>query len=163
MTQTHFFIQDEASMLAFGQQLACLSHSPMVIFLSGELGAGKTTLVRGLLQGFGHHGNVKSPTYTIVEPYEFAQQQNDVKQVFHFDLYRLNDPQELEALGLRDYLNVDAVCIFEWPERGKHLLPQADLACHIEYAMPGRTLMFSAQSPHGEQVLQALASSEETE
>lgn len=98
-----------------------------IVYLIGDLGAGKTTLTRYLLQHMGHQGSVKSPTYTLVEPYSIAG-----KDIFHFDLYRLNDPYELELMGIRDYLDTpNALFLFEWPSKGGDEIPQADLIINI--------------------------------
>ena len=117
--------EDDTQQLA--RTLAKCIHSG-VIYLVGDLGAGKTTLTRYWLQQFGHQGAVKSPTYTLVEPYQINN-----KDIFHFDLYRLNDPYELELMGIRDYLDVpEALFLFEWPSKGGEEIPQPDLVINIE-------------------------------
>ncbi|MEN8214704.1 MAG: tRNA (adenosine(37)-N6)-threonylcarbamoyltransferase complex ATPase subunit type 1 TsaE [Pseudomonadota bacterium] len=126
---------------AFGAQLAAVLPKQAVIFLEGELGAGKTTLVRGILRGFGWQGTVKSPTYTILEPYELAQQ-----KLYHFDLYRLADAEELEYLGLRELLG-EGLLIFEWPERGEALLPQPDIIVNIRHDNLARVLKLKVNDP----------------
>jgi tRNA threonylcarbamoyladenosine biosynthesis protein TsaE len=134
-----------------GAALARVTPAACVIYLQGDLGAGKTTLVRGFLRGMGYSGRVKSPTYTLLEPYQLES-----GMVYHFDLYRLADAEELEYLGLRDLLATDAVILFEWPERGQGGLPDADILVRIDYQGDGRRLALSAASGKGEQVLEDL-------
>ncbi|MEK9592901.1 MAG: tRNA (adenosine(37)-N6)-threonylcarbamoyltransferase complex ATPase subunit type 1 TsaE [Luminiphilus sp.] len=125
-------LADEAATVSLGQQLAQRLSAPQVIYLQGELGAGKTTFSRGFLQGRGHVGSVKSPTYTLVEPYEHLT----AGPVFHLDLYRLGDPGELEYLGLEDYLSAEGILLIEWPERAAQQLPQPDLEITLALSMP---------------------------
>lgn len=116
-----------------GGRLADLLTPPCLIYLCGELGAGKTTLVRGFLRALGYRETVKSPTYTLVEPYTFADY-----TVYHFDLYRLNDAEELEYLGFRDFLDQRAIIFIEWPERGGGAMPEPNLRIHLHYQGSGR-------------------------
>ncbi|NMH65311.1 tRNA (adenosine(37)-N6)-threonylcarbamoyltransferase complex ATPase subunit type 1 TsaE [Shewanella salipaludis] len=148
MTAITFFLETETETLDLGRKLAALMRPPFTLYLSGELGAGKTTLSRGIVQGLGHEGAVKSPTYTLVEPYELA----DV-EVYHFDLYRLNDPEELEYMGIRDYFSATSLCIVEWPEKGMGLLPEADIQLHLQYADGGREVRIEAKSIKGQALL----------
>lgn len=120
-------LNTEADMEAFGAQLARDMTVPAVVCLEGELGAGKTTLVRGFLRELGYKGHVKSPTYTIVEPYEI----NGIK-VYHFDLYRLASFEELEMMGFADYFDEDAICLIEWPQVAASYLPQRHIYCTIK-------------------------------
>lgn len=129
------YIEDEAAMMAFGGKLADELTDGGIVLLKGDLGAGKTTLVRGLLRHLGHKGIVKSPTYTLVEPYELQG-----RKVYHFDLYRLGDPEELEYMGGRDYWESGALCLIEWPEQAKGYLPEADLTLEISYQETGRSI-----------------------
>ena len=124
-------------MIDLGRQVSTFLSGEMVLCLEGDLGAGKTTLVKVLLQGLGYHGAVTSPTYTLVEPYEC----NGLR-IFHFDLYRIKDPYELEMLGIRDMLGPDTVCLFEWPDRAGNLLPKPDGIIEIAYAGEGRSVSF---------------------
>ena len=123
--------------------------APLVIALTGDLGAGKTTLVGGLLRALGHQGPVRSPTYTLIEPYQLGG-----RDVNHCDLYRLRDPSELEDLGLRDLLTARSVLLVEWPERAGKRLATPDLSLALGYLDEGRTVDFAAASEAGHRVLQ---------
>jgi tRNA threonylcarbamoyladenosine biosynthesis protein TsaE len=122
-----------------------------VITLSGELGTGKTTLVRGALQSLGVDAGVRSPTYTLVEYYPFAD-----FAVAHFDLYRLGDAEELEYLGYRDYLNPQTLCLIEWPQRAAGFLNAVDVVIGLEYDPAGRRLELAADSDWGREVVSRL-------
>ena len=143
---------DAAATEQLGAQLAD-SVTPAVVYLIGELGAGKTTLVRGFIHALGYTGKVRSPTYTLVEPYACER-----CPVFHLDLYRLADAEELEWLGLRDMLAEPALLMVEWPERGNGVLPPADLTIYIEYSGEGREARLVAASEAGRQLLKGLES-----
>jgi tRNA threonylcarbamoyladenosine biosynthesis protein TsaE len=146
-------LANEKSTESIGQQLAIgvmqdqsskdkePTSTALVVFLQGDLAAGKTTFVRGFLQGMGHTGKVKSPTYTLVEEYEFELKKTQEKQfVYHFDLYRLSDPEELEFMGIREYFSKHSIVLIEWPERGKGVLPEADLLFTLKVIPEGRLL-----------------------
>ncbi len=131
-------IKDEQAMLAAGKELVAQLSPGMLVFLEGDLGAGKTTLVRGILNAMGHTGSVKSPTYNLVEPYTIKGQ-----AIFHFDLYRLMDAEELEYMGIRDYFNEQSICFVEWPDNGKGLLPNPDVLIEIIINGDQRKLLIS--------------------
>ena len=139
---------DEDAMVACGARLAAAARPSLVIFLDGELGMGKTTLSRGFIRALGHAGAVKSPTYTLVEPYQLGAQ-----PLYHFDLYRLGDPGELEFMGIRDYFGDGAICLVEWPQRGEGALPRADISIKIEREGCGRRLLLRADTDLGKAVL----------
>jgi len=144
-------LADEAATLAFGSALAHAIKPNLTIFLHGDLGAGKTTLVRGLLRGLGYVGKVKSPTYTLVEPYEMLANHATSLNIYHFDLYRFNDDEEWEAAGFRDFFNVNSVCIIEWPEKAEQLLPVADIEIYFTMKQAGRKLRLLANTALGRQ------------
>jgi tRNA threonylcarbamoyladenosine biosynthesis protein TsaE len=152
MTETAVVFADgEEAMVALGEQIGRALSVPLVVYLSGELGMGKTTLARGILRAFGHRGAVKSPTYTLVEPYDLGD-----RQLYHFDLYRLGDPEELEFMGIRDYFNDTSIALVEWPDRGGGFLPPADLSIRIEKRGNGRILHFEAGDEAGVECIRKL-------
>jgi len=161
MKNVEYLLVDEAETVALGGDIARIllaknddakEASPaFVAYLNGDLGAGKTTLTRGFVRAMGHQGNVKSPTYTLVEPYELPPW-----RVFHFDLYRLGDPEELEYMGIRDYFNENCCCFVEWPEKGAGLLANADLIINMAYQGEQRIIKLQAESDAGNDVLSSL-------
>jgi tRNA threonylcarbamoyladenosine biosynthesis protein TsaE len=137
-----------------GERLAAGIAPGRVVHLRGELGSGKTTLARGLLHALGHRGPVKSPTYTLVEPYELSS-----LHFYHFDFYRFSDASEWLSSGFRDYFNRDSVCIVEWPERAGPTLPPPDLEVRLEHDGNARRARLQAFTPAGEAWLSSLDSS----
>jgi tRNA threonylcarbamoyladenosine biosynthesis protein TsaE len=152
VSEVTLYLADEQAMSDFGARIARVTQGNGLIFLEGNLGMGKTTLSRGIIRGLGHVGSVKSPTFTLVEPYEIG----DIR-AFHFDLYRLVDPEELEFLGIRDYFEDDALCLIEWPDKGAGFLPKPDLTITISPQDSGRSLKILAQGSRGEAWCAALA------
>ncbi len=144
-------LADAEATVAFGERLAEAAAGQGVIYLLGDLGAGKTTLSRGVLRGYGYQGAVKSPTYTLVEPYELEQ-----VCLYHFDLYRLGDPEELEFLGVRDYFGAHSLCLVEWPQQGEGFLPAADLEVALEVVGTQRQVVVRALSVRGDEICRRL-------
>ena len=137
--------------MAFGSKIGQLVKNGCVIYLEGTLGAGKTTFCRGIMSAFGYSGPVKSPTYTLVEPYELAGH-----SIFHFDLYRLGDPEELEYMGIRDYFIDEHICLVEWPNKGEGYIPDSDLYVALVPEGSGRKLTIKSGSLRGDAVIQCI-------
>ena len=144
-------LEDAEATEAFGRRLSACQQVGALIFLQGDLGAGKTTLVRGYLRGLGHKGPVKSPTYTLIEPYQTGQ-----GNLYHLDLYRLSDPEELEWIGIRDLFDGESVCLIEWPQRGEGMLPVPDLQVSLVVEGRGRRLTLEALTACGEQIVDCI-------
>ena len=144
-------LKDVAATEKLGSLLAEHLQDGLLVFLQGELGAGKTSLVRGMLRRLDFTGAVKSPTYTLLEEYFLGD-----REIIHFDLYRLTDPEELDLIGVRDYFSSSACCFIEWPERGEGYLPREDVQILITHEGDGRTARIIACSSRGTEVLQAI-------
>ncbi len=134
------YLRDEVATLRFGEGLLPLLGGAPLVFLHGDLGAGKTTLVRGILRGLGYQGAVKSPTYTLLEPYDVAG-----RTIYHFDLYRIGHSGELEFIGMDELLDEDAIKLIEWPERGSGWLPEPDVSIRLSLEGEGRRVDVSVQ------------------
>ncbi len=165
-----FFLADEAATLAFGANLARATFADLaanpdpeqpslgmktlggVIHMHGDLGAGKTTMARGFMRGYGVEGAIKSPTYTLVEPYELT-----LCQLYHFDLYRLGSVDEVEYLGIQDYFHDNSVCLIEWPDKGGDRLPPADLSLYLGSSGTGRAVHCRTESDKGALIYQRLS------
>ena len=148
----NLFLANESEQLSFAAKLSAVTLAGSVIYLQGNLGCGKTTYVRGFLHGLGYEGVVKSPTYTLVEPYDINHQ-----KIYHFDLYRLAEPDELEYAGGRDYFDNESICLVEWPEMAQGYLPIADIECVLSYENEGRRLLINALSEKGKAALESLS------
>jgi len=148
------FLPDEAATLALGARLAAVLEPGLTIYLRGELGAGKTTLVRGVLRALGHPGPVKSPTYTLVELYDVSR-----LHLHHFDFYRFHDPREWIDAGFRESFNGRTVSLIEWPERAGGSLPPADVEIALELHASGRNAALTSSSVAGQKCLTLLEES----
>jgi len=135
-------IRSSGEMEAMGAALVENLTTPAIIYLHGDLGAGKTTLVRGALRRLGHDGLVKSPTFTLVETYSF-----DTFEAYHYDLYRVSDPEELDYIGIREFCSGSNICFIEWPNLGKPLVPKATMEISIEYVPEGRQISIENHTP----------------
>ncbi len=145
-------VENEKSMESLGRRVASVCTQGALIFLQGDLGAGKTTLVRGLLRELGHDGRVKSPTYALIEEYRIG-----CRLVYHLDLYRLSAPEELEYLGIREFSGGLNLCLIEWPERGAQGLLEADLTIRIEYEGRARCVELIGNTSVGKKMVDLLA------
>jgi len=150
-TNLSFHLDDENATIALAQRLAAQLKTGMVIYLHGDLGAGKTTLVRGVLNALGCSGRVKSPTYTLVEPYHASG-----LDLRHFDLYRLHDEEEWEAAGFRDEFDGHNIFFIEWPKKALSFIPQADVEISFEIRNQGRNVVIHANTEMGRQCLEQL-------
>jgi len=161
LTLKETILADEAATLACGEKLSKFLVSGLTIYLHGDLGAGKTTFVRGVLHGLGYFGKVKSPTYTLVELYQLEPRkiESNVKSrfnLYHFDLYRFIDEEEWDAAGFRDYFNPQSICMIEWPEKAAQMLPVPDIHVRLSMFKEARKIQFSAGSSLGQACLNKL-------
>ena len=147
-------LANEADTLALGAAFSSSLKAPALVLLKGDLGTGKTTWVRGFLRGLDYSGKVKSPTYTLIEEYDLP-----ICKIYHFDLYRLSDPEEIEYLGAHDYFKETAICFIEWPQRAASLLPPADLSLSLNIVANGRRAQLEALSESGGSALKQVAES----
>lgn len=147
----HQRVAGAAEMQQLGERFAAKLNPGQRVHFHGPLGAGKTTLIRGILRGLGHDGTVKSPTFTLVEPYALPG-----RSVYHFDFYRLRGAEELEFLGIRDYLQGQGICLIEWAERGADLLPPPDVDVYIEPVEDERNVQWVSRTDSGNELLGGL-------
>jgi len=143
------FLADELQQITLAKKVAKHLNSSFVILLKGDLGVGKTTFARGFIHASDFDGVVKSPTYTLIEPYPISNN----RTCYHFDLYRIAHPEELEFIGARDYFNDNDVCLVEWPEKAEGFLPPADWICTFSHHNQGRNLIISALSNKGKDLM----------
>jgi tRNA threonylcarbamoyladenosine biosynthesis protein TsaE len=146
------FLADEADTALFGARLASVIEPRLKIYLSGDLGSGKTTLVRGALRALGYQGTVKSPTYTLVETYRVSS-----LYLYHFDFYRLKHQDEWDEAGLRELFDDCGACLVEWPEQARDRLPEPDLVVTLNLEGKGRRIEVAAKTDKGRQCVARLA------
>ncbi|MEM8593287.1 MAG: tRNA (adenosine(37)-N6)-threonylcarbamoyltransferase complex ATPase subunit type 1 TsaE [Pseudomonadota bacterium] len=146
-------LENEAATLAIAAQFARALNECTIVYLNGDLGAGKTCFSRGVIHALGFDGRVKSPTFTLVELYELASG----RSVFHFDFYRLSDPDEVYYLGIDDYVRDGFVCLMEWPSKAQGCIPQADVVVNLEHAGESRVIELIAVSDVGAYVLERMS------
>jgi len=151
MFDSNYDLKDEGETLRLAENMASHLRPGMNLYLKGELGAGKTTFVRGLLRGLSYQDKVKSPTFTLVEPYNF-----DKFTIYHFDLYRFKDETEWDDAGFREYFNNVSICLIEWPEKAEHILPKPDISIELSHATLGRHLHLISYSSIGAECLKAI-------
>ncbi|BGI50860.1 MAG: tRNA (adenosine(37)-N6)-threonylcarbamoyltransferase complex ATPase subunit type 1 TsaE [Arsenophonus endosymbiont of Ceratovacuna japonica] len=152
MKEFKLLLFNEKDTINLGYRLSFCFKKCFIIYLYGDIGSGKTTFSRGFLQGLGYIGHIKSPTYTLVEKYFLVS-----NIIYHFDLYRLNNPEELEFIGIRDYFCHQAIYLIEWPKKGKGILPYADIKLYLSYYNNLRKAHFIATSIYGEILLKKLS------
>ncbi|MBV1915004.1 MAG: tRNA (adenosine(37)-N6)-threonylcarbamoyltransferase complex ATPase subunit type 1 TsaE [Pseudomonadales bacterium] len=146
------YLEDPQATAEIGAKLSkAIAGQRLVVYLQGDLGAGKTALCQAIIKSYGYDGRVKSPTYTLLEPYELPN-----VLIYHFDLYRLADPEELEFIGIRDLVSENALFLIEWPDKGIGFLPEPDLKLNMTVQSPGRMLYIQGISDHGEKIVDSL-------
>jgi len=148
---SNYDLKDESETLRLAQSMAIHLHPGMNLYLKGELGAGKTTFVRGLLRGLGYQDKVKSPTYTLVEPYSLEK-----FTFYHFDLYRFKDEHEWDDAGFREYFNKASICVVEWPEKAGLILPEPDISIELSHESFGRHIHLISHTSLGAECLKAV-------
>ena len=148
---SNYDLKSESETLRLAESMAIHLRPGMNLYLKGELGAGKTTFVRGLLRGLGYQDKVKSPTYTLVEPYNLKK-----FPIYHFDLYRFKDEYEWDDAGFREYFNKASICLVEWPEKAGRILPEPDISIELSHESFGRHIHLISYTPLGTECLKAI-------
>ncbi|MEY4649320.1 MAG: ATPase with strong affinity [Pseudomonadota bacterium] len=151
MFDSNYDLKDESETLRLAESMASHLFPGMNLYLKGELGSGKTTFVRGVLRGLGYQDKVKSPTYTLVEPYSLEK-----FTIYHFDLYRFKDETEWDDAGFREYFNNTSICLVEWPEKVGHILPKPDISIELSHTSYGRHLHLISYTSIGIECLKAI-------